>query len=254
MTNLAQDLTGKVAIVTGGASGIGEAVAQAIAARGGQVVIGDIDQNDAERAVTAISETGGAAKSIRTDVSDAEANEAMVQFAVESYGGLDIAINNAGIGGPLAPTGEYPLDGWKRVIDINLSGVFYGMRYQIPAMLARGGGVIVNVASILGAVGTANSPAYVAAKHGVVGLTKAAALEYATRNIRVNSVGPVYIETPLVTSSLDEATLDALAGMHAVKRLGTSAEVAALIVFLASNAASFITGSYHLVDGGYTAQ
>ena len=252
MATLTQDFTGKVAIVTGGASGIGEAVARAIAARGGQIVIADIDQNDAERVVTAIEKAGGSAKAIRTDVSDPAANEAMVQFAVETYGGLDIAINNAGIGGPLGATGEYPLDGWQRVIDINLSGVFYGMRYQIPAMLARGG-VIVNVASILGAVGTANSPAYVAAKHGVVGLTKAAALEYAERNIRVNSVGPGYIETPLVTESLDEATLGALKGMHALKRLGTSEEVAALIVFLASDAASFITGSYHLVDGGYTA-
>jgi NAD(P)-dependent dehydrogenase (short-subunit alcohol dehydrogenase family) len=253
MANLAQDFAGKVAIVTGGASGIGEAVAQAVAARGGQVVIADIDENDSERAVTAITETGGAAKFIKTDVSDAEANEAMVQFAVESYGGLDIAVNNAGIGGPLGPTGEYPLDGWRRVIAINLSGVFYGMRYEIPAMLARGGGVIVNIASILGAVGTANSPAYVAAKHGVLGLTKAAALEYATRNIRVNSVGPGYIETPLLTSTLDEAALQAIAGLHPVQRLGTSEEVAALIVFLASDAASFITGSYHLVDGGYTA-
>ena len=254
MATLAQDFTGKVAIVTGGASGIGEAVAQTIAARGGQVIIADINENDAERAVTAIGETGGSAKAIRTDVADAAANETMVQYAVKAYGGLDIAINNAGIGGPLGPTGEYPLDGWQRVININLSGVFYGMRYQIPAMLARGGGVIVNVASILGAVGTANSPAYVAAKHGVLGLTKAAALEYATRNIRVNSVGPGYIETPLLTSSLDEASLQAIAGLHPVKRLGTSEEVAALIVFLASDAASFITGSYHLVDGGYTAQ
>jgi NAD(P)-dependent dehydrogenase (short-subunit alcohol dehydrogenase family) len=254
MATLDKDFTGKVAIVTGGASGIGEAVAQAIAARGGQVVIADIDENDSERAVAAIGEAGGTAKAIRTDISDPAANESMVQFALESFGGLDIAVNNAGIGGPLGPTGEYPLDGWRRVIDINLSGVFYGMRYQIPAMLARGGGVIVNVASILGAVGTAGSPAYVAAKHGVVGLTKATALEYAARNIRVNSVGPGYIETPLLTESLDQPTLDALAGMHAVQRLGTSEEVAALIVFLASDAASFITGSYHLVDGGYTAQ
>ena len=254
MANLDQNFTGKVAIVTGGASGIGEAVARAIAARGGQVIIADIDESDAKRAVTAITESGGAAKAIKTDVADAEANEAMVQFAVESYGGLDVAVNNAGIGGPLGPTGEYPLDGWRRVIDINLSGVFYGMRYQIPAMLARGGGAIVNVASILGAVGTANSPAYVAAKHGVLGLTKAAALEYATSNIRVNSVGPGYIETPLLTSTLEEAALQAIAALHPVQRLGTSEEVAALIVFLASNAASFITGSYHLVDGGYTAQ
>ena len=151
-------------------------------------------------------------------------------------------------------TGEYPVDGWRRVIDINLNGVFYGMRYQIPAMLARGGGAIVNVASILGAVGTANSPAYVTAKHGVLGLTKAAAIEYATHNIRINSVGPGYIETPLLTSTLDEAAMQAIGNLHPMKRLGTSEEVAALIVFLASDAASFITGSYHLVDGGYTAQ
>lgn len=254
MATQLQDFSGKVAIVTGAASGIGEAVAQAIAARGGQVVVADINQDAAERAATAIGETGGSAKAFRADVADAASVEAMVQFAVDTYGGLDVAVNNAGIGGPLSPTGEYPVDGWRTVIDINLNGVFYGLRYQIPAMLARGGGAIINVASILGAVGTANSPAYVAAKHGVLGLTKAAAIEYATRNIRINSVGPGYIETPLLTSTLDKATMQALANMHPVQRLGTSEEVAALIVFLASDAASFITGSYHLVDGGYTAQ
>ena len=253
MANQVQDFEGKVAIVTGAGSGIGEAVARAFAARGGSVVVADINQAAAEKVAKTLSTAGGSAKSIATDVADAAAVEAMVQFAVKSFGGLDIAVNNAGIGGPLAPTGEYPLDGWRKVIDINLNGVFYGMRYQIPAMLARGGGAIVNVASILGAVGTANSPAYVAAKHGVLGLTKAAAIEYATRNIRVNSVGPGYIETPLLTSSLDEAALQAIAGLHPVQRLGTSEEVAALVVFLASDQASFITGSYHLVDGGYTA-
>lgn len=254
MATQLQDFSGKVAIVTGGASGIGEAVAQAIAARGGQVVVADINQDAAEQTATAIGKTGGSAKAFRVDVADPVLMEAMVQFAIDTYGGLDVAVNNAGIGGPLSPTGEYPVDGWQRVIDINLNGVFYGMRFQIPAMLARGGGAIINVASILGSVGTANSPAYVAAKHGVLGLTKAAALEYATRNIRVNSVGPGYIATPLLTSSLDEATMQAIANMHAVQRLGKSEEVAALIAFLASDAASFITGSYHLVDGGYTAQ
>ncbi|HUE98032.1 MAG TPA: glucose 1-dehydrogenase [Anaerolineales bacterium] len=254
MANQLQDFSGKVAIVTGAASGIGEAVAQSIAARGGQVVVADIDEADSERVITAIGDAGGSAKAIRTDVADAASVEAMVQFAVDTYGGLDVAVNNAGIGGPLNPTGEYPVDGWRRVIDINLNGVFYGMRYQIPAMLARGGGAIINVASILGSVGTANSPAYVAAKHGVLGLTKAAAIEYATRNIRINSVGPGYIATPLLTSTLDEAALQAIADLHPVKRLGTSEEVAALIVFLASDEAAFITGSYHLVDGGYTAQ
>ena len=253
MADQHQDFAGKVAVVTGGASGIGEAVALAIAARGGQVVVADIDEADSERVTTAIGDAGGSAKAIRTDVTDAAYVEAMVQFAVDAYGGLDIAINNAGIGGPLSPTGEYPIDGWRQVIEINLNGVFYGMRYQIPAMLARGGGAIVNVASILGAVGTANSPAYVAAKHGVRGLTKAAAIEYATRNIRINSVGPGYIETPLL-ASLDEATMQALVNLHPMHRLGTSEEVAALIVFLASDEAAFITGSYHLVDGGYTAQ
>lgn len=253
MANQLQDFSGKVAIVTGAASGIGEAVAQAIAARGGQVVVADINQDAAERAATAIGETGGSAKAFRTDVADAASVEAMVRFAADTYGGLDVAVNNAGIGGPLSPTGEYPLDGWRQVIDINLTGVFYCMRYQIPAILVRGGGAIVNVASILGAVGTANSPAYVAAKHGVLGLTKSAALEYATRSIRINSVGPGYISTPLLTRTLDEAALQAIAGLHPVQRLGTSEEVAALIVFLASDAASFITGSYHLVDGGYTA-
>jgi NAD(P)-dependent dehydrogenase (short-subunit alcohol dehydrogenase family) len=254
MADQRQDFTGKVAVVTGGASGIGEAVALAIAARGGQVVVADINEDAAEQVVTAISNAGGSAQAITGDVADPAAMEAMVQFAVDTFGGLDIAVNNAGIGGPLSPTGEYPVDGWQRVIDINLNGVFYGMRYQIPAMLARGGGAIINVASILGAVGTANSPAYVAAKHGVLGLTKAAAIEYATRNVRVNAVGPGYIATPLLTSTLDEAALQAIADLHPVKRLGTSEEVAALIVFLASDEAAFITGSYHLVDGGYTAQ
>ena len=254
MANQVQDFAGKVVIVTGAGSGIGEAVAREIAARGGSVVVADINQAAAEDVANALCAEKGEAKAIRTDVADASAVEAMVEFAVESFGGLDIAVNNAGIGGPLAPTGEYPLDGWRKVIDINLNGVFYGMRYQIPAMLARGGGAIINVASILGAAGTANSPAYVAAKHGVLGLTKAAALEYATHNIRVNSVGPGYIETPLLTSTLDDTALRAIAGLHPVQRLGTSEEVAALVVFLASDQASFITGSYHLVDGGYTAQ
>jgi NAD(P)-dependent dehydrogenase (short-subunit alcohol dehydrogenase family) len=224
-----------------------------IAARGGSVVVADIKWDAADKVANSLNSEGGSAKAIAADVADAAAVEALVQFAADSFSGLDTAVNNAGIGEPLAATGEYPLDGWRKVIDINLSGVFYGMRYQIPAMQARGGGAIVNVASILGAVGTANSPAYVAAKHGVVGLTKAAALEYATHNIRVNGVGPGYIETPRVTSSLDEATLQALARLHAVKRLGTSEEVAALIVFLVSDRASFIPGSLHLVDGGCNA-
>ena len=182
-----------------------------------------------------------------------EDNEALVKQTIEKYGALDIAVNNAGIGGPLGTTAEYPLDGWKKVIDINLSGVFYGLRYQIPAMLQKGGN-IVNIASILGSAGTKLSPAYVAAKHGVVGLTKTAALEYADKNIRINSVGPGYIKTPLVVNTLDKEALDALVSLHPIGRLGEAEEIAELILWLASPKASFVTGAYYPADGGYLAQ
>ena len=178
----------------------------------------------------------------------------MVRFALETYGRLDVAVNNAGIGGEAKLTGEYSIESWNRVIDVNLNGVFYGMRYQIPAMLQSGGGAIVNMASILGSVGFATSSAYVAAKHGVLGLTKSAAIEYATQGIRVTCVGPGFISTPLIASNMDDAAQKAISDLHAMKRLGKPEEVAALVCFLASDAASFITGSYHVVDGGYTAQ
>jgi NAD(P)-dependent dehydrogenase (short-subunit alcohol dehydrogenase family) len=202
--------------------------------------------------VEEINKAGGEAFFIKADSSNAQDNEALVKQTIVKYGSLDVAVNNAGIGGPLSTTGEYPIDGWQKVIDINLSGVFYGLRYQIPAMLPKGGS-IVNVASILGQAGTKSSPAYVAAKHGVVGLTKAAALEYAEKNIRINSVGPGYIKTPLL-DSLDEATLKALIGLHPMGRLGEAEEIAELILWLASSKSSFVTGSYYAADGGYLAQ
>jgi NAD(P)-dependent dehydrogenase (short-subunit alcohol dehydrogenase family) len=247
------DYGGKVTLVTGAGSGIGEACAALFAAHGARVVVADLNLEGAQRAVEAIAAAGGTAAPVRADVSDPSSVESMVRFAVDTYGGLDVAVNNAGIGGAQAPTGEYPLDSWEKVIAVNLTGVFYCMRYEIPAMLARGG-AIVNMASILGAVGFANSSAYVAAKHGVVGLTKNAALEYATRGIRVTAVGPGFITTPLLSANLDATTLEAIAGLHPVKRMGTPEEVAALVGFLASDRASFITGSYHVVDGGYIAQ
>jgi len=247
------DFNGKVAIVTGGASGIGEAVAKALAAGGAKVVVADLNADAARATAESLTMAGGTAASFAVDVADPKQNEAMVAFAQKTYGGLHLAVNNAGIGGASAPTGEYPVDAWDKVIGINLDGVFYGLRYEIPAILASGGGAIVNVASILGSVGFANSPAYVAAKHGVVGLTKSTALEYGEKGLRVNAIGPGFIETPLLTKTMDDATLKFIASKHAMNRLGQPEEVAALTTFLLSDEASFITGSYHLVDGGYTA-
>ncbi len=251
---MAYDFHGKVAIVTGAASGIGAAIAVALARDGARVLLADLDIAGAERVADGIHTAGGKATAIEVNVGDALEVEAMVETAKRTYGGLHLAVNNAGIGGPSAPTGAYPLEGWQKVIDVNLNSVFYGLRYEIPAILASGGGAIVNMASILGSVGFANAPAYVAAKHGVVGLTKVAAMEYAKHGIRINSIGPGFIDTPLLSKNLDEATLGYVRGLHPVGRLGTSEEVAALTSFLLSDEASFITGSYHLVDGGYVAQ
>ena len=248
------DYRGKVAIVTGGGSGIGEATALTLARSGARVVVADVDRAAGERVVDAIKGDGGEGAFVAVDVSMVEDVESMVKTTVDNFGGLHVAVNNAGIGGAQAATGEYPVDSWRQVIEINLNGVFYGMRYQIPAMLASGGGSIVNMASILGNVGFATSPAYVAAKHGVLGLTKSAAIEYSSQGIRVNSVGPGFIATPLLEKNLDEAAMTAIAGMHPIGRLGTAQEVADLVAFLGSEAASFCTGGYYLVDGGYTAQ
>ena len=248
-----KSLENKVAIITGSGSGIGKASALLFAKEGAKVIVSDINEKDGIAAVDEIKKTGGEAFFVKADSSSPEDNDALVKQAIQKYGSLDIAVNNAGIGGPISATGEYPIDGWKKVIDINLSGVFYGLRSQIPAMKEKGGSII-NMASILGAAGTKLSPAYVAAKHGVVGLTKAAALEYADKNIRINAVGPGYIKTPLVMNSLDEAARNALIGLHPMGRLGESEEIAELVLWLASSKSSFVTGAYYPVDGGYLAQ
>ena len=248
------DFHDKVALVTGGASGIGKACAETFAKGGATVVIADYDEDAGGAVAEELKSNGANATFVSVDVSRADQCQAMVEHAVTSHGGLHIAVNNAGIGGPQALSGEYPIDGWDQVIGINLSGVFYGMRYQIPAMLEAGGGSIVNMASILGSVGFANSVAYVAAKHGVVGMTKSAALEYSSQGIRINSVGPAFINTPLIDENLDDEMKKGLVSMHPIGRLGESDEVANLVAFLASDDASFCTGGYYLVDGAYTAQ
>jgi NAD(P)-dependent dehydrogenase (short-subunit alcohol dehydrogenase family) len=248
------DFSGKVALVTGAASGIGEACAHTLVGSGAKVIVADFDTASGEAVTEKIATEGGKASFFKVDVSMPEQTEAMVKFAIDTYGRLDVAVNNAGIGGAQAPTGEHSIDDWKKVVDVNLNGVFYGLRYEIPAILESGGGSIVNMASILGSVGFSNSPAYVAAKHGVVGLTKAAAVEYAALGVRINSVGPGFIHTPLLDDNLDEETQGAIATMHPIQRMGSSQEVANLVAFFCSDEAAFCTGGYYLVDGGYTAQ
>lgn len=247
------DFTDKTALVTGAGSGIGEAIAKGLAASGARVIVQDLHEDAAIRVAGEITAAGGLAHEAGGDVSRADVVEWLVGHAVEKGGALHLLVNNAGIGGPLMPTGEYPLDGWRQVMGVNLDGVFYGMRYAIPAMLKAGGGSIVNIASILGSVGFANACAYTAAKHALLGLTKAAALEYSAKGIRVNAIGPAFIDTPLL-GNLPPGAKEALVAAHPIGRLGRADEVADLTQFLLSDRASFITGSYHLIDGGYCAQ
>ncbi|MDF1854834.1 glucose 1-dehydrogenase [Pseudooceanicola sp.] len=242
---------GKTALVTGAASGIGAAIARDLAASGARVVLADLDLAKAQAMAKTI---GHGALATQADVSDPDQVKAMVDFAVKETGALHLMVNNAGVGGAGEPTGNYPVDTWQKVISINLNGVFYGLRYGIPAITAAGGGAVVNIASILGSVGFATAPAYVAAKHGVVGLTKTAALDHAADKVRINAIGPGFIHTPLVDERFDQATSDYISSLHALGRMGTPEEVSSLALYLLSDQASFITGSYHLVDGGYTAR
>ncbi|MFE9119009.1 SDR family NAD(P)-dependent oxidoreductase [Streptomyces sp. NPDC007172] len=246
------EFAGKTALVTGAASGIGLEVARRLAHAGAAVVVADHNERGAKEAAEAITAAGGRAAAVSVDVTDPESVRRAVDFSVDTFGGLHLAVNNAGIAGTSAPTGDYPVQDWQRVIDTNLNGVFYSLRYELPRLLASGGGAVVNMSSILGSNGFAGSGAYSAAKHAVVGLTKSAAVEYAAHGIRINAVAPGFIDTPLLQGA-DEAR-EHLVSLHPQGRLGTAEEVAELTLFLLSDRASFINGSYHLVDGGYAAR
>jgi NAD(P)-dependent dehydrogenase (short-subunit alcohol dehydrogenase family) len=249
-------LSGKTAIVTGGASGIGEATALLYAGYGASVVVSDIHEAQGNKVVEQIKQNGGNAVFIKADVSQPGECEQLVHTTVATFGSLDIAFNNAGIGGESNAVGDMSIEGWNKVIAFNLNSVFYCMKYQLLQMQKQGSGAIVNNSSILGAVAFANAAGYVAAKHGVIGLTQTAALEYSSKGIRINAVGPAFINTPLLTEAGmdDQVKQSFLVPLHPIGRLGEPKEVAELVVWLSSDKASFITGSYYPVDGGYLAR
>jgi NAD(P)-dependent dehydrogenase (short-subunit alcohol dehydrogenase family) len=251
-----QAFHGKVALVTGGASGIGEACVHTFVDRGAKIVIVDVNSELGQKTVKSVKESGEDAIFLQVNVSDPEAVKQMVADTITAFGRLDIAVNNAGIGGEMSLTGTFSIAGWREIIETNLNSVFYCMRYEIPQMVKQGGGVIVNMSSIMGTVGYQTGAAYTASKHGIVGLTKAAALEYANQGLRINSVGPGYIRTSLLSSSIgeDKRKQAYINGLHPLGRMGETHEVANLVAFLCSDEASFLTGGYYLADGGYTAQ
>jgi hypothetical protein len=248
------DFEGQTALVTGGASGLGAATAAMLVARSARVVIADLNAAAAEALARELDPSGEGAIAIGLDVTRSDDVAAAVAMTVRRFGRLDLAVNNAGIGQSGRSVAKMAEDDWRRVIDVNLNAVFFCLKHEIAAMPEGGGGAIVNMASALGSIATVGAAAYVASKHGVVGLTKAAALEVARRNIRINAVAPGVIDTPLVQGSLKASQEERAKALHPIGRLGAPQEVAELVCFLLSSRAAFITGSTHLVDGGWTAQ
>lgn len=255
MSGLDGDLGGRVALVTGGASGIGRATVERLVAAGASVVVADLDGPTAARLVAGLPDAAGRARSVEADVTDPAAVDAAVATAVDELGGLHLAVNSAGTAGTFAALPDQRLEAWERTLAVNLTGTFLCLQRELPAIVASGGGAVVNVSSAAGLMGFANLPAYVASKHGVIGLTKSVALEYARAGVRVNAVCPASIRTPMLEGFAggDEQVLEGMGRGQPVGRLGTPEEVAAAIVWLCSDAASFVTGHAMAVDGGVLA-
>ncbi len=249
-----QSFDGAAVVVTGAAGGIGRSTAALFAAAGANVVVADIDLEGAEQTVEIVRSAGGAATAVRVDVADSSSVQEMVARTVETYGRLDVAHNNAGVMGANAPIDEMSDDVWRRGIDIMLSGVFYCMKHEIPAMLESGGGAIVNTSSGAGLIGVPGHANYVAAKHGVIGLTKAAALENITRGIRINAIAPGTARSRMVDEWLGDSPEgeEQVTALHPIGRIAHPDEIANAVLWLASDAASFVVGTTLTVDGGYT--
>ncbi len=255
-TEVPTQFDGKVAMITGAASGIGRSIALGFAQEGAKVVVSDISVEGDQETVRLVKEAGGEATFIWCDVTLPEEIEALVRSTVETYGSLDCAVNNAGIEGASADTIDYPLEVWNKVLNVNLTAPWLCMKYEISQMLKQGKGAIVNVASILGTIAFANSGAYNAAKHGLIGATRTAALEFARRGIHINAVCPAFVETSMIMErsfiGSDPQIYQRISSAHPIGRMGKPEEIAAAALWLCSDAASFVTGSAMIVDGGYT--
>jgi NAD(P)-dependent dehydrogenase (short-subunit alcohol dehydrogenase family) len=253
---MTQQFSGKVALVTGGASGLGRVSAIALAKEGAKVVVSDVLVSEGEATVRTITDAGGQAIFVRADVANSGQVEALVRETVKAFGRLDLALNNAGIDGVRARTADYPEDVWQQVLNVNLTGVFLCMKFELPIMVKQGSGVIVNMSSVAGVTGFPSHAAYTASKHAVIGLTKTAAIDYAKTGIRVNAICPAYTRTPMLTRMLEQRPdFEAkLISRVPLRRLGTAEEVAQAVIYLFSDAAAFITGHSLVMDGGIVAE